>query len=61
MGVLAKKVPSNPWLLFIAGMIMVVTFWFSKKAKDVIETGINLSRQGDGHEKFQANMCLERL
>ncbi|WP_111707218.1 inorganic phosphate transporter [Lutibacter citreus] len=55
MGVLAKKVPSNPTLLFIAGMIMVITLWFSKKAKSVIETGINLARQGDGHEKFQAN------
>ena len=55
MGILAKKVPSNPILLFIAGMIMVVTLWFSKKAKAVIETGINLSRQGEGHEKFQPN------
>ena len=26
-----------------------------KKAKTVIETGINLSRQGEGHEKFQPN------
>jgi phosphate/sulfate permease len=55
MGVLAQKVPSNPTLLFIAGMIMVITLWFSKKAKSVIETGINLSRQGEGHEKFQPN------
>ncbi len=55
MGILAKKVPSNPWLLLIAGGIMVVTLWFSKKAKTVIETGINLSRQGEGHEKFQPN------
>ncbi|WP_457615861.1 inorganic phosphate transporter [Lutibacter sp.] len=52
---LANKVPSNPLLLLIAGGIMVVTLWFSKKAKAVIETGINLSRQGDGHEKFQSN------
>jgi len=55
MGVLAEKVPSNPYLLLIAGMIMVVTLWFSKKSKAVIETGINLSRQSEGHEKFQAN------
>lgn len=55
MGVLAKKVPSNPMLLLAAGAIMVVTLWFSKKAKSVIETGINLSRQGEGHEKFQSN------
>ncbi len=55
MGVLGEKVPSNTILLLIAGGIMVVTLWFSKKARTVIETGINLSRQGDGHEKFQPN------
>lgn len=55
MGVLGKKVPSNVWMLLIAGAIMVVTIWTSKKAKTVIETGINLSRQGEGHEKFQPN------
>jgi len=55
MGVLAKKVPSNIWLLLVAGGIMVVTLWTSSKARTVIETGINLSRQGEGHEKFQPN------
>jgi len=55
MDILGKKVPSNVWLLLLAGGIMVVTIWTSKKAKTVIETGINLSRQGEGHEKFQPN------
>lgn len=55
MGILAKKVPSNVWLLLIAGGIMVVTLWTSSKAKNVIDTGINLSRQGEGHEKFRPN------
>lgn len=55
MGSLAKKVPSNIWLLLFAGGIMVITLWTSSKAKSVIETGINLSRQGDGHEKFKPN------
>ncbi len=55
MGILGKKVPANTLLLLLAGGIMVVTLWFSKKAKTVIETGINLSRQGEGHEKFQPN------
>lgn len=55
MEVLASKVESNVWLLLLAGAIMVVTLWTSKKAKSVIETGINLSRQGEGHEKFQPN------
>ena len=55
MGDLASKVPSNVWLLLLAGAIMVVTLWTSKKARTVIETGINLSRQGEGHEKFKPN------
>ena len=55
MGVLAKKVPSNVWLLLIAGGIMVVTLWTSSKAQNVIKTGIDLSRQGEGHEKFKPN------
>jgi phosphate/sulfate permease len=55
MGVLAKKVPSNIWLLLLAGGIMVVTLWTSSKAQNVIKTGIDLSRQGEGHEKFQPN------
>ena len=55
MGILAKKVPSNVWLLLVAGAVMVVTLWTSSKAKNVIKTGIDLSRQGDGHEKFKPN------
>ena len=55
MGILAKKVPSNVWLLLLAGGIMVVTLWTSSKAQNVIKTGIDLSRQGEGHEKFQPN------
>jgi phosphate/sulfate permease len=55
MGVLAKKVPSNIWLLLVAGLVMVITLWTSSKAQNVIKTGIDLSRQGEGHEKFQPN------
>ena len=60
MGILAKKVPSNVWLLLVAGAIMVVTLWTSSKAQNVIKTGIDLSRQGEGHEKFQPN-ALSRI
>jgi phosphate/sulfate permease len=56
MAVLDKKVPAEPLLLFIAGAIMVLTLWFSKKAKTVAETELSLSRQGDTHEKFEPNM-----
>ena len=55
MGVLDKKVPTEPLLLFIAGGIMVLTLWFSKKARTVADTEIGLARQGDGAEKFRPN------
>ena len=55
MAVLEEKVPAEPLLLFIAGGIMVLTLWFSKKAKSVSETEISLSRQGETHEKFEPN------
>ncbi|PID95482.1 MAG: phosphate:sodium symporter [Bacteroidetes bacterium] len=60
MGILAKKVPTESTLLFIAGGIMVLTLWFSKKSRSVSETEINLARQGDGKERFEANF-LSRL
>ncbi len=55
MGVLDKKVPAEPVLLFIAGGIMVVTLLFSKKARTVAETELSLSRQSETHEKFKPN------
>ena len=37
-----------------AGVIMVLALWFSKKAKNVIKTEVNLSRQGEGIERFSS-------
>ncbi|MFD0990284.1 anion permease [Mariniflexile jejuense] len=55
MGFLSDNVPTPTILLIISGFIMIVTLWFSKKAKSVTETEINLSREGDGKERFQPN------
>ena len=55
MDVLAEKVPTNNWLLFGAGMIMVLTLWFSSKAKAVVKTSLDLSSQGETQERFQPN------
>ena len=55
MNVLAEKVPTNNLLLFVAGMIMVLTLWFSTKAKNVVKTSIDLSSQGETKERFQPN------
>ena len=34
---------------------MVFTLWRSKKAKNVVETEMSLSRQGEGSEKYDSN------
>ena len=49
---LTGSVKTNTYLLLIAGAIMTITLWLSRKAKTVTETEINLSRQNEGQERF---------
>lgn len=51
---LMKPVHVNILILLISGIIMVVTLWFSKKAKSVTETELNLARQDAGDERFNS-------
>ena len=60
MDVLATKVPTNNWLLMGAGLIMVLTLWFSSKSKSVVQTSIDLSSQSATKERFKPNV-LSRL
>ncbi|SDX62924.1 inorganic phosphate transporter [Flavobacterium degerlachei] len=56
MGALADENIVAPfYFLVFAGLVMVVTIWTSKKAKSVIETEVNLSRQDEGSERFSSN------
>ena len=41
-------------MLLAAGIVMVLALWFSKKAKTVTETEVNLGRQGSGLERFSS-------
>ena len=61
MDSLQESVPAEPLLLFASGGIMVLTLWFSKKARSVAETEIGLSRQGYGSEKFEPNLLSRSL
>ncbi len=61
MEVMSQKVPTPTLLLFIAGLIMVVTLWLSKKARYVTETEINLARAGESKERFQPNMLSRNM
>ena len=54
MVALSKKVQSHTLWLLIAGVIMVLTLWFSKKARTVTETEISLGQQEEGTERFES-------
>lgn len=54
MGALGQKVQSETFYLLLAGLVMVLTLWFSKKARSVTETEIGLSQQDEGNERFES-------
>jgi len=54
MVALSKKVQSQTYLMLLAGAIMVITLWLSKKAKTVTETEISLGQQDEGTERFES-------
>jgi hypothetical protein len=55
MSALKEPVRSNTYLLLLAGVIMIVTLWFSKKARKVVTTTVDLSRQHSGEERFRSS------
>lgn len=54
MEALAGKVPTPTYLLMLAGLIMMLTLWFSSKARSVLKTSVNLGRQYEGAERFDS-------
>ena len=56
MEALAGKVSTPTILLLLAGIIMVVTLWKSKKSRTVTKTEIDLGRQSEGVERFGSNI-----
>lgn len=48
-------------MLLAAGLVMVLALWFSKKAKTVTETEVNLARQGTGLERFSSTPLSRSL
>ncbi|MDA3953510.1 MAG: inorganic phosphate transporter, partial [Bacteroidales bacterium] len=61
MVALTGKAKANTYLLLIAGLVMVVTLWFSKKARKVTETELNLSRQSSGSERFSSSILSRTI
>ena len=58
---LASRVPTQPFLLLFAGLIMVLTLWFSEKARRVVKTSVDLSRQDEVKERFKPNKVSQLL
>lgn len=61
MEILAAKVPTQPYLLLLAGIVMVLTLWFSEKARRVVKTSVDLSRQNEVKERFRPNWLAQNL
>lgn len=55
MSILGEKAQAPLYMLILAGVIMVITLWTSKKARNVSQTEVKLARQGEGEERFQSN------
>lgn len=53
---LAGKVNTPTLILLLAGVIMVLTLWKSKKAQSVTKTEVNLGRQDEGTERFESSL-----
>jgi phosphate/sulfate permease len=61
MSFLNSPIRTDTYLLVIAGLIMIVTLWFSKKARSVTDTEVNLGRQDEGDERFRANLLAKGI
>ncbi len=56
MEMLAGKVPTPSYMLLIAGFIMIITLITSRKARSVVATTVDLSRDGEGAERFGSSL-----
>ncbi|MBL7904427.1 MAG: inorganic phosphate transporter [Bacteroidales bacterium] len=61
MGALNDDVTIDTWMLLIAGAVMAITLWTSRKARTVIETSVDLSRQSEGSERFNSSILSRNL
>jgi len=61
MEALSQKVHSQTFIMLIAGTVMVVTLWTSKKARTVTETEISLGQQDEGMERFESVWLSRRI
>ncbi len=58
---LSGKIQTPTYMLLLAGLVMVIALYKSKKARSVTATEINLSRQDEGYERFESSMLARNL
>jgi len=58
---LVGQIKTPTYFLLIAGIIMVITLWTSKKARSVIKTSVDLGRQEEGEERFGSTLLARTI
>ncbi|NJK87664.1 MAG: hypothetical protein HC906_18500 [Bacteroidales bacterium] len=61
MEALRSSVGSSAIFLVLSGFIMVLTLWFSRKARNVLKTQLNLSKQDEVSERFASSLFSRAL
>jgi phosphate/sulfate permease len=61
MGIMSEPVKVDTALLLLAGIIMVITLFVSRKARNVSNTTIGLGSQEDSIEKFESNLIARNI
>jgi hypothetical protein len=58
---LLQPVQTPTIFLLAAGVIMILALFFSKKARSVTQTEVDLARQGEGYERFPSSLFAQTL
>ncbi len=61
MGALLNPVKTPTYMLLAAGIIMIFALVFSRKAKSVTKTEVDLARQDEGDERFSSSLFARTL
>ena len=61
MSSLMNSAQTPALFLFLAGLVMVLSLVFSKKAQNVVKTSVDLSRQAEGDEMFGSSGVARTL
>ncbi len=61
MQALTGDIPADVFILLIAGLIMVITIFLSRKTRTVVKTTLELSRQDEGDERWGSSYIARTI